>query len=256
MLRKTLVAVATLLVCVAQTSAGEVLHVYGPGGPAPAIKAAARAFSAVEGIEVQVTAGPTSAWSEKFKQDGDLIYSGSEAMMSDFVTQFDGALVASSIEPLYVRPAAILVRPGNPKHIRGFRDLLTPGIGLLVVHGAGQVGLWEDIAGRAGNIRTLQALRHNIQVFAANSAAAKSQWEANPNLDAWIIYGIWAIANPGIAQVVELERRYRLYRDCGLALTPTGQRSPATLHFIEFLKSPEGRKIFVKFGWTDPTHVE
>jgi len=28
--------------------------------------------------------------------------------------------------PLYLRPAAILVRPDNPKNIRGLRDLLAP----------------------------------------------------------------------------------------------------------------------------------
>ena len=32
---------------------------------------------------------------------------------------------------LYLRPVAILVRPGNPKGIRGFRDLLAPGVKVL-----------------------------------------------------------------------------------------------------------------------------
>ena len=70
---------------------------------------------------------------------------------------------------------AILVRPGNPKRIRGFQDLLIPGVKVLTVAGAGQTGLWEDVAGRTGDIRMVRALRKNI-VFpeAANSAAAKS----------------------------------------------------------------------------------
>lgn len=219
------------------------------------MKAAAKAFGGSHGVNVEVTAGPTSAWADDFKKNGDLIYSGSEAMMSDFTRQFDGTLVASTVDPLYLRPAAILVRPGNPRHIHGLRDLLTPGTSVMVVHGAGQVGLWEDMAGRDGNVKTVQALRRNIKVFAINSGAAKAQWQQNSGIDAWIIFDIWATANPGIAQVVQLEPQYRLYRDCGIALTSTGQAKPTALKFIDFLKSAEGRRIFVQYGWTDPDHA-
>lgn len=41
----------------AQTSAG--LRVYGPGGPAPAMKEAAKVFEQKTGTPVVVTAGPT-----------------------------------------------------------------------------------------------------------------------------------------------------------------------------------------------------
>ena len=235
----------------ASVMAAGVIHVYGPGGPAPAMKAAAKAYGAEHGIEVSVTAGPTGAWAPDFKKDGDLIYSGSEAMMSDFVTQFDGSMVDSTIEPLYLRPAAILVRPGNPRHITGFADLLKPGIRVMVVHGAGQVGMWEDIAGRDGDIRTVQALRHNIAFYAPNSANAKARWQQDNHIDAWIIYAIWATANPGIADVVPLDAEHRIYRDCGVAYTAKGQNSAATRGFMAFLKGPKGRKIFAKFGWSE-----
>ena len=46
----------------AQTSAG--LRVYGPGGPAPAMKEAAKAFEQKTGTPVVVTAGPTPEWFE------------------------------------------------------------------------------------------------------------------------------------------------------------------------------------------------
>ena len=35
------------------------LHVYGPGGPAPAMKEAAATFAKARNIQVEVTAGPT-----------------------------------------------------------------------------------------------------------------------------------------------------------------------------------------------------
>ena len=55
------------------------------------------------------------------------------------------------MHPLFLRPATILVRPGNPGHITGVADLLKPGHRVLVVNGAGQQGLWEDVAGRLGD---------------------------------------------------------------------------------------------------------
>lgn len=44
------------------------------------------------------------------KVDADIFYSGSEAMMSDLEITFLDQIVKLSIEPLYLRPAAILVR--------------------------------------------------------------------------------------------------------------------------------------------------
>ncbi len=116
------------------------INVYGPGGPAPAMHEAAKQFKNKTGIDVHVTAGPTSQWADKAKLDADIIYSGSEAMMSDFESVFADKIVKDSIEPLYLRPAAILVRKRNPKHIQGFKDLSKPNTKVLVTHGAGQVG--------------------------------------------------------------------------------------------------------------------
>ena len=47
-------------------------------------------------------------------------------MMSDMQTMFSEQIIKESIEPIYLRPAAILVRNGNPKNIKGFQDLSKP----------------------------------------------------------------------------------------------------------------------------------
>ena len=99
------------------------LHVYGPGGPAPAMKEAAQAFEKKTGQPVIVTAGPTPEWIDNAKKDADLIFSGTETMMTDFVQAMEGRLDESKVQPLYLRPYAILVRPGNPKKIAGLRHL-------------------------------------------------------------------------------------------------------------------------------------
>jgi accessory colonization factor AcfC len=232
------------------TASRDTLRLYGPGGPLPAMREAAAAFGRARGITVQVTGGPTPEWLERARADADLIYSGSEHMMTDFIRQMEGRVEESTVQPLYLRPSAILVRPGNPRGIRGFADLLRPGIRVLVVQGAGQTGLWEDMAGRRGEIQTVRALRRNIAAFAANSGEARQRWMQDTQIDAWIIWNIWQVANPALADLVEVEEPYRIYRDAGAALTRRGAARPEARQFLAFLQSREGAAIFARWGWT------
>jgi accessory colonization factor AcfC len=229
----------------------DVLHVYGPGGPAPAMKEAAAAFEKKHGGSVEVTAGPTPGWINKAKQDADVIYSGSETMMTDFTVAMEGRIIEQTIKPLYLRPLAILVRPGNPKHITGFKDLLKPGTRILVVNGAGQNGVWEDMAGRKGSIETVRNLRSNIVSYAKNSAEARTTWTSKPDIDVWLIWNIWQVSNAKLADVVPLEADYAIYRDTGVGLTAQGAAKPVAKEFVEFLQSQEGARIFKKWGWQD-----
>ena len=233
-------------------SATEPLRVYGPGGPCPAMKEAAEAFGKMRGLDVQVTAGPTGKWLEQAKEDADVVFSGSESMMSDFVAAFGGQLDAHTATPLYLRPSTILVRPGNPARITGLADLLKPGHKILVVNGSGQGGLWEDTVGRMGDISAVKAFRANIGQFAATSADAKQTWMKDTTYDAWLIWNIWQVANPGIADQVAIEPGYRVYRDTGVALTRRGGTKPEAKEFAAFLASGDGARVFGKWGWVVP----
>lgn len=225
------------------------LKAYGPGGPAPAMKEAAQAFDKKTGTKVEVTAGPTPQWKDRAKADADLIFSGSEHMMADFVKALDGMIVGSTIRPLYLRPLAILVRPGNPKAIKGAADLFKPGLKVMVVNGAGQTGAWEDMAGRTGEIAKVRALRENIVFQAGTSAEAKQKWTQDATIDVWMIWNIWQVANQDLADTVAIEPRYAIYRDCGIALTRRGASNVQAKAFVDFLLSPEGAAIFRRWGW-------
>ncbi len=231
----------------------ETLFVYGPGGPLPAMKEAAAAFTKARGVAVVVTAGPAPQWLDRARGNADVIYSGSEHMMTDFIGQLReasaAAIVDSSVTPLYLRPAAILVRKGNPQRIEKFEDLLKPGVKVLVVHGAGQTGLWEDVAGRTGDIGVVRAFRKNIGAFAPNSGEARRIWTEDTSYDAWLIWNIWQVANPDIADMVPLAPQWLVYRDAGVALTRRGNGRAIAHSFVEYLRSPAGAELFRGWGW-------
>jgi accessory colonization factor AcfC len=238
-----------LTLAAAHANAQATLNVYGAGGPAPAMKEAAATFQKKTGVAVSVTAGPTPAWIAKAREDADVIYSGSEDMMAAFVDAMGDQLTPAAPEPLYLRPMAMLVRPGNPAHIARFTDLLKPGIKVLVVNGSGQNGAWEDIAGRLGKIEQVKAFRSNIVAFARNSAEAKQTWTEHSDIDVWLVWNIWQVANPSLADAVPIEPKYAIYRDAGVAITRRGASAPASKQFVDFLKSKEGAAIFAKWGW-------
>ncbi len=225
------------------------IYVYGPGGPFPPMDEAARIFSKENGVDIIVTKGPTSKWLKNAQENADIIYSGAEFMMQNFVWLMQGKIDEKTIQPLYLRPSGILVRKGNPKHITGFEDLLKPGIRILVVNGAGQLGLWEDMAGKQGRLKTIKAFRRNIVYYARNSAEAKNKWLNDSEIDAWLIWNIWQISNSHIADFVPVSNKYVIYRDCGVALTFKGEENDVAKRFYKFLFSKDAAKIFKKWGW-------
>ena len=86
------VGVGVVLLAISAGQAQEMVRAYGPGGPLPAMREAAEVFSKSAGVKVEVTAGPTPQWLDKAKGDADIIFSGAEYMMTDFVKAMTPAL--------------------------------------------------------------------------------------------------------------------------------------------------------------------
>ena len=49
-------------------------------------------------------------------------YSGAEYMVTDLLAGMEGAIHDITMMPSYLCPAAILVRPGNPRRVHEFPD--------------------------------------------------------------------------------------------------------------------------------------
>ena len=61
------------------------LRIYGPEGPSGPMKECAGMFSKKYGIKADVLAEPEAAWIAGAKQEADVIYEGSEFMLTQFI---------------------------------------------------------------------------------------------------------------------------------------------------------------------------
>lgn len=199
--------------------------------------------------KVIVTAGPTPAWIDKAKENADLIFSGNTSMMDDFAKKIP-SLSLENLSVLNVRPSGIIVRPNNPKNIKNFEDILKDGINVMVVDGAGQVGLYEDMALKNGKRENLVKLRKNIKVYAKNSKIAIDEWNKNSNIDALIIWSHWAKVLGDKALFIEDEEA-TVYRLAEIIPTKKGLQNKQALEFVKFIQSKEAQKIWKKHAWNE-----
>ncbi len=252
--RRALLTGALLAVpALASAQAPAPIRCFGPGGPAPAMRAVAAAFQAAHDVPVEIIAGPTPQWAPRVAAEADLVFSGAEYMMDEFMARFGEALDPATRRTLYLRPSALLVRPGNPRGYTGLRDLLArppAEARILATGGAGQVALYEDIAGRTGELALLRAMRERIVAIAPNTGAAQQEWRTKPDAyDVWLVWNHWQIAAPEHAALVEIEEPFRIWRSAGAVLSRRGAAREEVRRLDAFLTGPQGQAAFARFGW-------
>lgn len=228
-----------------------VVRLYGAGGPDTAFKKVAAAFTAETGVKVEVTGGPEPTWSKKAQADADIIWGTAQEDMTALLETYTNFAWAD-VTPIYIRPAIIAVRKGNPKAITGFEDLLKPGMRIIVTDGAGVAntsgtGVWEDIAGRAGKLDDIRLFRANIVGFGKGSGPSFRMF-VDRNADAWITWPDWPITHADAAEIVELSEQRRIWRDLSVVLAPDAD--PEARRFVEYLTGAKAAAIMKTEGWT------
>ncbi|HHU4047288.1 TPA: substrate-binding domain-containing protein [Enterobacter cloacae] len=236
----------------ASASAYADVNLYGPGGPHTALLDAAAVYKQKTGVQVNIHFGPQAKWNEDARKNADILFGASEQSALAIIRDHDARFSEKDISPLYMRKSILLVKKGNPKNIQSIEDLTRAGTGIIVNDGAGKsntsgTGVWEDIAGRKGNIETVAGIRKNIIFFAPNSGSARNALEKMPEADVWITWADWAASNPGIGEVVEISPDYVIWRDMNIAVRKNADSE--TRQFAAWLRSDEASPSFEKFGW-------
>ncbi len=227
-----------------------VVRLYGAGGPDTAFKKVAEVFTRDTGIKVEVTGGPEPTWSRKAQADADILWGTAEEDMAALLETYT-AFLWNDVTPIYLRPAVIAVKKGNPKGIRGFEDLLRDGVRIIVTEGASVAntsgtGVWEDVAGRTGSLDDVRRFRRNIVGFGKGSGPSFRMF-VEKDADAWISWPDWPITHADKADFVELSEQRRIWRDVNVVLAPNAD--PGARQFLDFLNSARGAEIMKTEGW-------
>lgn len=228
-----------------------VVRLYGAGGPDTALRKVAAVFHQETGIDVVITAGPEPTWSKHAQADADIVWGTSEEEITALLETYKD-FASSDVMPVYLRPAIIAVKKGNPKHIAGFDDLLKDGMRVVVTEGAGVAntsgtGVWEDVAGRLGHLSDVATLRRHIIAFGKGSGASYKAF-VEQDADAWITWPDWPITHADKADLVPLAPSRTIWRDLNLVMAPDAD--PQAHRFIAFLMSARGAAIMQTEGWT------
>lgn len=235
---------------IARDAVDGVVKLYGAGGPHTAFRKVADAWQKRTGHTVEIIAGPETKWSKQAQTDADIIWGTSEQSMTAFLQTYK-TFSSEQVDPIYIRPAIIAVKKGNPKNIAGFDDLLKDGIKIVVTEGAGVAntsgtGVWEDVAGRSGNLEDVRAFRKNIVAFANGSGASFKSFK-EMDADAWITWPNWPVINPDVLETVDLSDGRKIWRDVNVALAPDAD--PEAQLFLDYLVTEEAQAIMLQEGW-------
>jgi len=227
-----------------------VVRLYGAGGPDTAFKKVAAVFTKETGVNVEVTGGPEPTWSKKAQADADILWGTAEEDMTALLETYK-SFSWDDVTPIYIRPAIIALKKGNPKGIRSFDDLLKPGMKIVVTEGAGVAntsgtGTWEDVAGRLGKLDDVRKLRKNIIGFGKGSGPSFKMF-VDKDADAWITWPDWPITHPDKADYIQLPKNHTIWRDVNVVLAPDAD--PEAKQFLDFLNSNRGAAIMKTEGW-------
>ena len=227
-----------------------VIRLYGACGPQNALRKVADAWERSNDLRVRITCGPEPSWTRQAQVDADIIWGTSEQSMTAFLQSFP-SFPSTDVVPIYLRPAIIAVKTGNPRRIQRFEDLLQPGIRIVVTEGSGiantsGTGIWEDIAGRKGKLEDVKRFRRNIVAFSTGSGASLKAFQ-KLNADAWITWPEWAVDNPKVLQEIPISSDRSIWRDLNIALSTSAD--PQAASFLRFLVSDEAQKLMHSAGY-------
>ena len=214
----------------------------------PVLEEAVESFHKETGIRVDLNLGGSGTMLSQMKlsRRGDVYIPGSPDYMIKAIR--DGVIDPASTVTLAYLILAINVQHGNPRNIKTLFDLTKPGIRIAIGNPeAVCVGLYAvEMLERNGLLKQVQK---NI-VTHAPSCEATASLVVLKKVDAVIGWDVFSKWNPNEIDTVLLKpREIPRIAYIPAAIATYSQDKKTAQKFIYFLLSPEGKKIFAKWGY-------
>lgn len=227
------------------------LLVFAGSASKPPLEEAARIFTLETGIEIRITFGGSGFVLSQMKlaRKGEVYFPGS----SDFMERAKREkLVFPETEKIvaYLIPA-INVQGGNPKNIRGLKDLLKPGVRLGIADPETVcVGTYAvEVIEKNLNPEERERFRKNL-VTTVESCERTANLISLKAVDAVIGWEVFQRWDPKRIETVLLkpEEVPRIAYIPAAVSAFAGERGPAE-DFLRFLVSPKSQSVFQRHGY-------
>ena len=265
-----LTSAAVLAIAGCSSSAGgagdsNTVNIVGFSTPKPAYDALAAAFnktSAGKGVQFSASYGPSGSQAKAVAagQKADYVALSVGSDMESLAPQFvDSSWDTNSSKGIGADSVVVIcVRPGNPKHITGWDDLIKPGIGIVTADPASSgsakwniLAAYEHVISEGGTQAQAEAylgkfFKNTVAKADSGSDAAKTFLSGTG--DALISYESEAITARQAGEKLD----YIVPQQSFLIETPvavTKTASPAAKDFLSYVESDAGQKIFASKGW-------
>jgi len=220
-------------------------HVYSAGAVAPPLQKAMDVFEKRHGVPCRLTAGKPSNLLAAIavNRKGDVISCGAEYILDE--AEDRGLVVKGSRRSLGYRRSVIIVPPGNPTRIASLSDLCREGVTIGIAVDGCLKGVWDDVASKAG---LTDQIRRNITEHADACGTLMSLIHQG-KVDA--VFGWNAFKNiwPDTCEAIELPRDLQVFRSTVAQVVSYTRDEALSKELIDFLISPEGKRIYAEHGW-------
>ena len=221
------------------------LLVYSAGAVAPPFQDALNAFDRREGTNSRFVAGKPENLLKAIalNKKGDVMSCGAEYVHDE--AEDRGIFKLGTRHSLGYRRSVLIVQEGNPTGIKKLEDLTQPGVRVGIAVDGCLKGVWDDVCSKAG---VIEEVRANIVEHADACGTLMGLIHSN-RVD--VVFGWNAFKNIWFdtCDSVELPRDIQIFRSTAVQITSYTRNESLSKKLIEFLTSPEGRKIYAEYGW-------
>lgn len=227
------------------------LQVFAGAASKPALEELARLYHQRTGTEVELVLGGsgTVLTQMRLARRGDLYLPGSSDYMAR--AQRDGLVLPETERPIAWLVPTLTVPRGNPAGIHGLRDLLRPGVRVLLANpetvclGAYAVEIFEHVF----TPEERRLLRRNLVNYTDScerTAAVVAMKQADVTVG-WHVFAHWY---PDRLATVRLPPEQVLRVGyLPVAVSRFTRNRAAAEGFIEFVAGSEGRAVFARHGY-------
>jgi molybdate transport system substrate-binding protein len=229
----------------------EHLLIFAGAASKPPTEEAAKAFEKRTGVKVDLVFGGSGFVLSQMilAKKGDVYFPGSSDFME--IARKKGAIVAETEQKVVYLVQAINVQKGNPKAIRGLRDLIRPGVRVAIANPEGVcVGLYAvETIEKEFTLAEKAAFKRNLANY-TESCEKTATAISLKTVDAVIGWSVFQHWDPARIETIPLKKsEITRIGYIPVAISSFSNNKARARQFIDFLLSEEGKAIYGKYHY-------